>query len=145
MPPQNNLDLRSGTVLHIKDYSSRGHPSKNKYLVIIGLSTENVVIAFLISSQLAYLKQESHRTEVVRIPHNATTFFRSESIIQCFEMERLPVDSLCEAFENGRVSCVGRLATKYLHQIREVVECSNLLSQEDIETALRILPTARPQ
>jgi hypothetical protein len=144
MPPQNSLDFRPGTVLHIKDYSSRGHPPRNKYVVVIGLATDNVALGFLISSQLGYLERDTHRSEVVRIPHNATTFIRVESIIQCFEMERLLVDSLCEGFENGRVTCPGRLKTKYLHRIREVVQASNLLPQEDIEIALRLLPTSGP-
>jgi hypothetical protein len=47
-----SLDLSPGSVLHIKDYSSRGHPAKNKYLVIIGFVSETVAIGFLISSQV---------------------------------------------------------------------------------------------
>jgi hypothetical protein len=82
MPPQSEPDLTPGTVLHIKGYSSRGHPAKDKYLVLIGCCSESVVLGFLISSQLRYLEQESHRSEVVRVPHNATTFIRFETIIQ---------------------------------------------------------------
>lgn len=141
MPPRNRLDLSPGTVLHVKDYSSRGHPQKSKYLIVIGFATETVVLGFLISGQMGYLEQESHREEVVRIPHNATAFIRSESIIQCFEMERLPLESLCDGFEDGRVSRPGKLSIKYLHRIRETVEGSKLLSQADIQAALRVLPS----
>ena len=138
--PQNKLDLSPGTVLHIKGFSSRGHPPKNKFLMVIGFASETSVLGFLISSQMDYLKRESHRNEVVRIPQNATTFLRLESIIQCFEMERLRLDWLCDGFENGHVSRSGKLSVKYLHKIREAVRDSKLLSQEQIELALRVLP-----
>lgn len=140
MPPQNKLDLSPGSVLHIKGFSSRGHTPKNKYLIVIGSATETVVLAFLISSQMFYLERETHRNEVVRIPHNATQFLRSESIIQCFELERLSRVSLCDGYEDGKVSHEGKLPTKYLHHIRQTVEGSKLVAQEDIELALRVLP-----
>jgi len=138
--PQSKLDLSPGTVLHIKDFSSRGHPSKNKYLIVIGSATETLILGFLISSQMVYLERESHRNEVVRVPHNATAFMRSESIIQCFELERLSLDALCNGFEDGHVTRPGKLPIKYLHRIRQAVKDSKLLSQEDIEVALRLLP-----
>jgi hypothetical protein len=139
-----SLDLSPGSVLHIKDFSSRGHPAKNKYVVIIGSTSEAIAVGFLISSQLAYLTQEPHRNEVVRIPHNATTFLRAESIIQCFEMEYLSAESLTDGFDEGSVRRVGKLLPKYLHRIRIAVEGSYLLPQRDIEIALRLLPKASP-
>lgn len=142
MPPQNRPDLSPGTVLHIEDYSSRGHDPKNKYLIVIGSATENVVLGFLISSQMAYLEQESHHTEVVRVPHNASSFLQRESIIQCFEMERLSLDKLEDGFAGGEIRRVGKLPVKYLHKMREAVERSKLLSQEDIALALRVLPAS---
>lgn len=139
--PQDKIDLRPGSVLHIKNFSSRGHPPKNKYLIIAGQLTESEVLGFLISSQLGYLSQESHKREVVRIPDGATSFLRSESIIQCFELEYLSISSLCYGFEQGAVTNAGRLYARYLHKIREVVRGSRLLSQLDIERALRVLPS----
>jgi hypothetical protein len=140
MPSQSKADLSAGTVLHVKDYSSRGHPPKDKYLILIGCCTENVVLAFLISSQLSYLKQDSHRKEVVRVPHNATDFLPSESIIQCFEMERLSLELLQDGIESGKVSRCGRFPVKYLHLIREAVSASTLLPQKDIDDAMAVLP-----
>jgi hypothetical protein len=138
------VDLTPGAVLHIKGFSSSGHPAKNKYLLILGGIGESEVLGFLISSQLGYLKQESHKKEVVRIPDRATAFLRSESIIQCFELECLSIGSLCDGFERGLVTNEGRLPTRYLHKIREVVAESRLLPQIDIERVLRILPPASP-
>lgn len=143
MPPADENYLAPGTVLHIKGYSSRNHPPKNKYLVVIGNSTDNETLGFLISSQMFYLQQETHKSEVVRIPHNATNFLRKESIIQCFEMERLETDSLMDGIERKEVSKCGKLPTKYLHQIRDTVCSSNLLAQQDIEEAEKVLPHKR--
>jgi len=72
---RDRVDLTPGAVLHIKGFSSRGHPAKNKYLLILGCVSESEVLGFLISSQLGYLRQESHKKEVVRIPDRATAFF----------------------------------------------------------------------
>jgi hypothetical protein len=141
MPP-NKVDLSAGSVLHVRGFSSRGHLPKDKYILIIGQKSDSEVLGFLISSQLVYLKQKSHKNEVVRLPHNATGFLKVESIIQCFELERLAFTSLCEGFDDGKVSNSGKLPIKYLHKIREVVAESFLLAQRDIEEALRVLPRA---
>jgi len=142
---RDRVDLAPGTVLHIKDYSSRGHPAKNKYLLILGCVGDLEVLGFLISSQLGYLKQESHKKEVVRIPDRATSFLRSESIIQCFELECISIGSLCDGFERGLVTNEGKLPIRYLHKVREVVTESRLLPQIAIARALRILPAASPR
>lgn len=139
-----SADLTPGAVLHIRDFASRGHPAKNKYLLILGCITDSEVLGFLISSQLGYLKQESHKREVVRIPDRATAFLRSESIIQCFELECILISNLCDGYEQGRVTNEGRLPLRYLHRIREVVTDSRLLPQIDIERALKVLPRASP-
>ena len=77
----------------------------------------------------------------MRLPHNATTFIGVEGIIQCFEMERLSVESLWEGFEHGQVSRSGKLPVKYLYKIKETVSRSGLLSQKDIDDALAMLPS----
>ena len=77
------------------------------------------------------------------VPHNATAFLRVESIIQCFFMERLSVTSLCEGFDDGKITNAGKMPVKYLHRIREVVTESLLLRQYDIDDALRLLPKAK--
>ena len=138
---QDRVDLHPGSVLHIKGYTSRGHPRKNKYILILGQLTDSEVLGFLISSQLSYLQQESHKREVVRIPDRATAFLRSESIIQCFELEYLLVSNLCQGFEQGAITNEGRLPLRYLHKIRAVVQESYLLPQIDIERVLSVLPT----
>ncbi|SPF39773.1 hypothetical protein SBA4_2400007 [Candidatus Sulfopaludibacter sp. SbA4] len=119
MPP-NRIDLSAGSVLHIRGFSSRGHPPKDKYIFIIGQKSDSEALGFLISSQLAYLRQEVYKNEVVKVPHNSTTFLRFESIIQCFTMERLSVTALCEGFENGSIGNAGKMPVRYLHRIREV-------------------------
>jgi hypothetical protein len=137
------VDYTSGSVLHVRGYSSRGHAPKNKYVLIIGQKSDSEVLGFLISSQLTYLTRESHKKEVIRVPHNATTFLKSESIIQCFEMERLSVTALCEGFADGSITHEGKIPIKYLHRIREVVSDSFLLVQRDIDDVLKLLPKAK--
>ena len=142
---RDRVDLSPGSVLHVKDYSSRGHPAKNKYVLILGRLTDSEALGFLISSQLAYLAQDSHRAEVVRIPDRATAFLRYESIIQCFELEYLSIPELCDGFEQGNITNTGRLHVRYLHKVRDAVTESRLLSQTDIEAALKVLPpSTRP-
>jgi hypothetical protein len=144
MPPV-KLDLSPGSVLHIKEFSSRGHPPKNKYVLIIGSHSDSVIaLGFLISSQLHYLQLETHKQEIVRVPDRATSFLRRESIIQCFELERLSVSELRAGAERGRVTHEGRLTARYLHKVRECVEKSRLLAQEDIDLALNVLPKLSP-
>ena len=142
MPP-NKVDLSAGSVLHVRGFSSRGHLPKDKYVLIIGQKSDSEVLGFLISSQLVYLKREPHKNEVVKVPHNATAFLRAESIVQCFELERLAFTSLYEGFDDGRISNCGKLPIKYLHKIREVVMESFLLAQRDIDDALKVLPKAK--
>ena len=138
--PRGRADLTQGSVLHIVGFASRGHPAKNKYLLVLGACTETEVLAFLISSRLHYLQMDPHKREVVRIPHNATSFLLTESLIQCFELERLAVGSLEEGFEQGRVTHAGRLPVKYLHRVRDAVATSFLLPQVDIDLVLKLLP-----
>lgn len=142
--PRNESHLIPGSVLHIKHFTTRGHPPKNKYVLIIGSLSESTILAFLISSQLDYLHRESHKNEVVRIPQDATNFLRSESIIQCFQLEELSKSAICDGFDNGSVTCAGRLPIRYLHRIRDVTQHSYLLSQADIEAALSVLPKSTP-
>src|ERR1035441_1112179 len=139
MPP-NKIDLSAGSVLHVRGFSSRGHPPKDKFVLIIGQKSDSEVLGFLISSQLVYLGLQTHKNEVVKVPHNATAFLRAESIIQCFVLERLALTSLCEGFEDGKITNAGKLRVKYLHKIRDVVRDSFLLAQRDIDDAVRVLP-----
>lgn len=132
--------LTCGCVLHVAGFSSRGHTPRNKYILILGQVNDYTALGFLISSQLAYLGQDSHRVEVVRIPQGATGFLRYESIIQCFELEQLSIPDLSDGFDNGRVAVVGRIQTRYLHRIREAVTNSRLPTQRDIDAALSLLP-----
>ena len=138
--PSGSLGLQPGSVLHIEGFSSRGHPPKNKFLLVIGSRSDVEALGFLISSQLFYLDRISHKKEVVRIPDRATSFLRFESIIQCFELERLSILELAEGHAQGRVTKVGALSLKYLHKIRETVQGSRLLTELDIESALAVLP-----
>src|ERR1035441_10074241 len=78
MPP-NKIDLSAGSVLHVRGFSSRGHPPKDKFVLIIGQKSDSEVLGFLISSQLVYLGLQTHKNEVVKVPPNATAFLRAES------------------------------------------------------------------
>src|SRR6266566_2920893 len=118
MPPT-RPDLSSGSVLHVRGFSSRGLPAKDKFVLIIGQRSDSEALGFLISSQLAYLKQDDFKNEVVRVAHNATGFLRVESIVQCFSLERLSVPSICKGIEDGKITVAGRMPARYLHKIRE--------------------------
>jgi len=142
MPPDDSVDLHPGAVLHIKNFSTRGHPQKNKYLLVIGCLGETEVLGFLIYSQLNYLQLPSQKREVVRIASYVTPFLHCESIIQCFELERLSRTALCEGYECGAIENEGRLPVRFLHLIRETVRASFLLTQEAIDIALKVLPPA---
>jgi hypothetical protein len=100
------------------------------------------VLGFLVSSKLDYLRHPDYKTEVVRIPQNATTMFAVDSVIQCFSLECLSVSALCEGFESGVIQNKGRLLAKYLHKTRDAVRQSRFLTQIEIEKALRLLPPA---
>src|SRR5687767_12774284 len=138
--PRGEIDLSAGAVLHIRGFTSRGHQPKNKFVLIIGQFSASEILGFLISSQLSYLQVESHKPECIRIPSNATAFLAVESIIQCFQLERLDSQTLCSGFDAGRVTNEGRLPVKYLYKIREAVEKSFLLAQVDIDDCLKVLP-----
>lgn len=63
MPP-NKPDLSQCSVLHIKDFYSRGHPPKNKYILVIGQSSESEVLAFLISASSATCNAKATKTKL---------------------------------------------------------------------------------
>ena len=142
MPPDDSVDLHQGAVVHIKNFSTRGHPQKNKFLLVIGCLGETEVLGFLISSQLHYLQAPSRKKEVVRIARSVTHFLSCDSIIQCFELERLSRAALCEGYERGDIQNKGRLPARFLHLIRETVSASFLLTQDAIDMALKVLPPA---
>ena len=74
------------------------------------------------------------------IPNGATAFLSRESYIQCFqEVERLDVAELLTAFENGRLKVRGRMTTKFIYKIRDVVRDSEVLTEQDIQDCLSVL------
>ena len=139
MSDAENLGLSPGTVIHIRRYSSRGHPPRNKYLFLIGPETRTTIAAFLVSSQQHWRESKEHAKEMVCIPNNATNFLSSESFIQCWVLERLDLDSLRRGFENGSVRAVGKLPLRYLYKVRDTARESYLLQQRDIEAVVRIV------
>jgi hypothetical protein len=76
------------------------------------------------------------------VAKSVTSFLSCESIVQCFELERLSRTALCGGFECGDIENEGRLPVRFLHLIRETVSASFLLTQENIDLALKVLPTA---
>jgi len=139
VPKSKPLDLSSGSVLHIKDFSTRGHPPKNKYCLIIGEESAFIVLAFLLSSQRHYLEQATLCDELVVIPQAAVHFLPEESFIQCFTLEKLDKDKLSAGYETGGVDHKGKLGPKYLYKVRDAVKNSKVLTQEEIEMVLAAL------
>lgn len=140
MPKSENLDISRGSVLHIKGFSTRGHPPKNKFCLILGKETPSgEVLAFLISSQSQYAEQSAYRNEIVTIARDAVHFLSQVSFVQCFTLERLDHEKLTNGFESGVVEHRGKLSKKYLYRIKETVKNSNLLTQQDIDAAIRVL------
>ena len=137
MPKDDNLDLSQGSVLHIKSFSTRGHPPKNKFCLILGRENPSGdVLAFLISSQAQYAQQPAYRNEIVTIARGAVHFLSQESFIQCFTLERLDSEKLADGFDSGLVEHKGKLSKKYLYRVKETVEKSKLLTQQEIEVVM---------
>jgi hypothetical protein len=82
---------------------------------------------------------DSHKDEVVRVPINSTTFLSKESIVQCFELERLSIDILNEDFKFGKVKRRGKLSGQFVNKIKKTVEKSKLLTGREIEAALSVI------
>ncbi len=139
MPNGKELNLSQGSVLHIKGFSSRGHPPKNKYCLVLGVEQHSSVLVFLISSQQKYCEQASFRDELVTVPKGAVHFLSQESFIQCFTLEKLDKEKLDDAYTRGLVDHKGKLGTKYLYKIRDVVKNSKLLTQQEVESILETL------
>lgn len=139
MPKSSDLDISPGSVLHIKAFSTRGHPPKNKFCVVLGTEGPSTVLVFLISSQVQYRQQADFRDEIVAIPRDAVHFLSQESFIQCFTLEKLDVDKLRDGLERGMVDRRGRLDKKYLYKVRDAVKGSKLLSQQEIDLVLGVL------
>jgi hypothetical protein len=137
--PADNLDLSQGSVLHIKGFSSRGHPPKNKFCLVLGTSEPSTVLAFLISSQPQYRQQAAFCNELATIPKGGVQFLSQESFVQCFTLERLDADKLVEGFSRGSVENKGKLGKKYLYKVRDVVKNSKLLTQDEIGAVLTVL------
>lgn len=139
MPNGKELDLSQGSVLHIKGFSTRGHPPKNKYCLVLGVEQHSSVLAFLISSQRKYCEQPSFRDELVTVPKGAVQFLPQESFIQCFTLEKLDKKNLDDGYTRDLVDHKGKLGTKYLYKIRDVVKNSKLLTQQEIQSILGTL------
>jgi hypothetical protein len=139
MPPGEKLDLSPGSVLLLHSYRSRGHGPKSKFLLVLGSETDTCALGFLISSQAHWMNSPPHRRETVVIPDRATNFLTRESYIQCWVLERLYVPSLEQGFRSGQVKLCGKLPTRYLYKIRDVVREPFLLEQGDAEVVLRVL------
>ncbi len=140
MPINDSLDLSHGSVLHIKGFSTRGHPPRNKFCVILGRENPSgEVLAFLISSQPQYAKQSAYCNEIVTIPKGAVHYLPQESFIQCFVLERLDPEKLADEFDSGAIDQKGKLPTKYLYRIKASVEKSKLLTQQEIDSVIHVL------
>jgi hypothetical protein len=139
MPPGKKLDLSPSSVLLIHGYRSRGHAPKSKFLLVIGAETDTRALGFLISSQAHWMSSPPHRRETVVIPDRATSFLSRESYIQCWVLERLDIPRLEQGLETGQVKRCGKLPTRYLYKICDVVRESFLLEQNDAEAVLQVL------
>ena len=140
MPKDDSLDLAQGSVLHIKGFSTRGHPPKNKFCLILGSQNPSEeVLAFLISSQAQYAEQPAFCDEIVAIAKGAVHFLSQESFIQCFVLERLDPEKLAAGFESGTVEHKGKLSKKYLYRVKEAVENSKLLTRQEIASVIQAL------
>lgn len=139
MPNGKELDLSQGSVLHIKGFSTRGHPPKNKYCLVLGVEQHSSVLVFLISSQQKYREHPSFRDELVTVPKGAVHFLPQESFIQCFTLEKLDKEKLDDGYSRGLVDHKGKLGMKYLYKIRDAVKNSKLLTQQEVQSVLEIL------
>ena len=140
MPKDDSLDLSQGSVLHVKGFSTRGHPPKNKFCVILGKENPSgKILAFLISSQAQYAEQSEFCNEIVTIANGAVHFLSQESFIQCFSLERLDSEKLADGYERGAIQHKGKISKKYLYRIKETVKNSKLLTQQEIESVIQTL------
>lgn len=132
---QKPLDLSKGTVIHIEDFKSPGYAPKDKYLVIFGSESITDVLAFTLTSQ-DWTKTANGR-EVIEIPQGTLSKLPKKCWIKCFHhFIRLDVQQLEQGYKNYTVSIKGKLPPEFLNKIKNVVECSDVLSKMDIEDCL---------
>ena len=137
-PKRQPLDLSPGAILHVQGFASGGFEAKNKFLIVIGSHSPNIVLAFRITSQDHYTRSYLSR-ELVSIPVGTHSCLRKQSWIQCFhEFERLDIGELQSGWKANRVSTVGRIAS-LLAEVCAVIELSDVLSPQDIADGLAVL------
>lgn len=118
---------------------SGGHAPKNKFLIILGQQNTTTVLAFILTSQTAYLNTYRAR-ELVHIPVGTTKHLSKDTYIQCFnEVLRLDTAELNADHNKGRIRWVCDLKA-FLPDIKAVVEVSDVLSPQDIADITAIIP-----
>jgi hypothetical protein len=135
--PKPTLDLSKGSVLHIEDFKAFGFAAKDKYIYVIGHQDAATVLAFVLSSQRKWAEHPFLGRENVNIPKGTLPTLPSESWIQCFhQVHELSVAELQARFSELGVKHKGHLPPEFLAKVRNVVECSDVLKQYEIQDCL---------
>jgi len=126
-----HLDLSKGTIIHIEDFKSPGYKPKDKYLLIFGAESVTTVLAFTLTTTDWTLTATGR--EVIEVPQNSVPKLPKKCWIKCFHhAERLDVQQLEYGYKNYTVTVKGKIPSELLNRIRNVVECSDVLSRMDI-------------
>jgi hypothetical protein len=108
-------------------------------LFVVGPETPAVLLAFLISAQSRWMNSEAHKRESVVIPVGTSRFLKRESFIQCWELERLDMDTVRAGIERNTIECCGSLPKRFLQSVRKAVDDPYLLESADAFAARWVL------
>jgi hypothetical protein len=130
------VDLSPGAVAYWHGLYGQG-----KFIYLIGVCEKSGdVFWFPISSQTKWCQLKPHCREMVEVPRGTVDYLTQRSFIQCFfELHRTPVGSFQELERKGYINWRG-LLPRYLPSVRAILVESTLLSEYDIEDALRVIP-----
>jgi hypothetical protein len=127
-----------GRVLLYKAFVGIGHPPKDKYIYILGSTSDGYTHFFLTSTQ-DYSKTSLAR-ETVFVPVETCSGLPEACWIQCFHrVENRRTLDLQSGLHFGTIIDKGVLPEPIQKKVREVVKNSFVLEQREIDEVLAVL------
>jgi hypothetical protein len=128
-----------GQVLLYRKFVGARHSPKDKYIYILGNTSDGYTLFFLLSSQ--DYSQTTLARETVEIPLGMCSGLPKHCWIQCFHcVESRPTIDICSGLHFGQILDKGVLLPSILKAVRDVVSKSFVLQLREINEILALIP-----
>ncbi len=133
-PSGSSVNFQYGSILYGKMLLPDGS-HHTKFFIILNKQPKDQVIHFVFTTSQTrfYNRRSQFRSQFVKIPKGEIGVFRSETLINCTNIESSQRDILERKLQRKELKRLGILPEKYLDRIRGIIERSILIEDETKE------------